>query len=152
MNCDYCGSEVEKSEATMTDMGDQVCTPCLVGKPIEVVKPAIGMSVSMSIGSDSYHEIIVRITRNGKTIETLDASRVLGGMSYEDWTNTPENIRLTHINNLLAEVLEARMEEYNSKQLRSIYTLRSNGRFCHKGYNCGWITLNSTRKYSDPSF
>jgi hypothetical protein len=37
MNCDYCGSEVETSEVTMTDMGDQVCTPCLIGKPAEIV-------------------------------------------------------------------------------------------------------------------
>lgn len=116
------------------------------------VKPKVGMSVSMSIGSDTYHEIIVRITRNGKTIETLDARKVLGGLSYEDWTNTPESIRLTHINNLLAEVLEARMEDYGTSQLRSAYTMRSNGSFGKKGYNCGWITLNSTREYLDPSF
>jgi hypothetical protein len=37
MNCDYCGNEVETSEVTMTDMGDQVCTPCLIGKPAEIV-------------------------------------------------------------------------------------------------------------------
>jgi len=116
------------------------------------VKPEVGMSVSMSIGSDTYHEIIMRITRNGKTIETLNARTVLGGMSYEDWTNTPESIRLTHINNLLAEVLEARFEERNATQLSSIYTLRSNGMFCKKSNNCGWVTLNSTRQYLDPSF
>jgi hypothetical protein len=112
----------------------------------------LGMSVSMSIGSDTYHEIIMRITRNGKTIETLPANIVLGGMSYEDWTNTPESIRYTHINNLLTEVLEARFEERNATQLRSIYTMRSNGEFAKKGMNCGWITLNSTREYLDPSF
>lgn len=116
------------------------------------VKPQLGMSVSMSIGSDTYHEIIVRITRNGKTIETLNASKVLGGMSNEDWTNTPQSIRLTHINNLLQEVLEARLEDYNTDQLRSVYTLRSNGKFCKKSYNCGWVTLNSTRQYLDPNF
>jgi hypothetical protein len=37
MNCDYCGIEVQYSEATMTDMGDMVCTPCLIGKPAEIV-------------------------------------------------------------------------------------------------------------------
>ena len=37
MNCDYCGTEVQYSEATMTDMGDMVCTPCLIGKPAETV-------------------------------------------------------------------------------------------------------------------
>ena len=152
MNCDYCGSEIQKSEVTMTDMGDMVCTPCLVGKPIEVVKPKVGMSVSMSVGSDTYHEIIVRITRNGKTIETLPAGKVLGGMSYENWAITPESIRLTHINNLLAQVLEARLEERNATQLQSVYTMRSNGQFAQKGINSGWITLNSTREYLDPSF
>ena len=116
------------------------------------VKPKVGMSVSMSIGSDTYHEIIVRITRNGKTIETLDARSVLGGVSYEDWTATPESIRLTHINNLLAEVLEARFEERNATQLGSIYTQKSNGRFSMKGCNFGWITLDSNREYLDPSF
>ena len=35
MNCDYCGIELEKSESTMTDMGDQVCSPCLIGKSPE---------------------------------------------------------------------------------------------------------------------
>lgn len=116
------------------------------------VQPKVGMSVSMSIGSDTYHEIIVRITRNGKTIETLGARSVLGGMSYEDWTNTPESIRLTHINNLLAEVLEARFEERNATQLNSLYTQKSNGRYSMKGCNFGWITLDSTREYLDPSF
>ena len=152
MNCDYCGSEVKTSEATMTDMGDMVCTPCLVGKPIEVVKPKVGMSVSMSVGSDTYHEIIMRITRNGKTIETLPAKKVLEGVSYENWTSAPESIRLTHINNLLARVLEARFEERNATQLQSVYTMRSNGQFAKKGINSGWITLNSTREYLDPSF
>jgi hypothetical protein len=33
MNCDYCGSKVKKSEVKMTDMGDQVCIPCLIGRP-----------------------------------------------------------------------------------------------------------------------
>lgn len=116
------------------------------------VKPKVGMSVSMSIGSDTYHEIIVRVTRNGKTIETLSASTVLGGMSNKDWANTPENICLTHINNLLAKVLEARFEDYNTNQLHSVYTLRSNGKFCKKSYNCGWVTLNSTREYLDLNF
>ena len=121
-------------------------------KTLNQVKPQLGMSVSMSIGSDTYHEIIVRITRNGKTIETLSARTVLGGMSYENWTNAPESIRLTHINNLLTKVLEARFEERNTNQLHSIYTLRSNGKFCKKSYNCGWVTLNSTRQYLDPNF
>jgi len=116
------------------------------------VKPELGMSVSMGIGSDTYHEIIVRITRNGKTIETLSADTVLGGMSYEDWTNTPESIRLTHINNSLAKELEYRKEVYNSNQLYGIYTQKSNGRFACKGHNFGWVTLNSTRQYLDPSF
>ena len=121
-------------------------------KTLNQVKPEVGMSVSMGIGSDRYHQIIVRITRNGKTIETLSARTVLGGMSYEDWANTPESIRLTHINNLLTKVLEARFEERNTNQLHSIYTLRSNGKFCKKSYNCGWVTLNSTRQYLDPNF
>jgi hypothetical protein len=121
-------------------------------KTLNQVKPEVGMSVSMGIGSDRYHQIIVRITRNGKTIETLSADTVLGGMSYEDWTNAPESIRLTHINNSLAKALEYRKEEYNLNHLYHIYTQKTNGEFSMKGCNYGWLTLNSTREYSDPSF
>ena len=46
MNCDYCGSKVKKSEVKMTDMGDQVCIPCLIGKPVE--KQVKGIKVTLS--------------------------------------------------------------------------------------------------------
>jgi hypothetical protein len=167
MNCDYCGSEVQKSEATMTDMGDMVCTPCLVGKPIEVVKPAIGMSVSMGIGSDSYHEIIVKMERNSKTIYTMSARIVIGGVALEDWNALPESIKAKRAADALQQQLdffEADEIEYGYKmsegyamsQATRCYTYRASGRnageYARKGTDYCWITLNDQYQYSDPSF
>jgi hypothetical protein len=35
--CDYCGSKVKKSEVKMTDVMDQVCIPCLIGRPAQTI-------------------------------------------------------------------------------------------------------------------
>jgi hypothetical protein len=112
MNCDYCGSEVKTSEVTMTDMGDQVCKPCLVGKPIEVVKPTVGMSVSMGIGSDSYHEIIVKMERNAKTIYTMSARSVIGGVALSDWNEMPESIKAKRAADAMQDQLELFRQEF----------------------------------------
>jgi hypothetical protein len=121
---------------------------------IKQVKPEVGMSVSYSIGSDSYHQIIMRITRNGKTIETLNADDVLGGLSYENWLATPQSIRLAHINNVLQKTLAFIEEEYErpNPQLRHIFTLCSDGHYRSKGTQSGSLYLNSTHQYFDPSF
>jgi len=121
---------------------------------IKQVKPEVGMSVSYSIGSDSYHQIIMRITRNSKTIETLNADDVLGGLSYENWLATPQSIRLAHINNVLQKTLAFIEEEYErpNPQLRHIFTLCSDGHYRSKGTRSGFLYLNSTYQYFDPSF
>jgi hypothetical protein len=121
---------------------------------IKQVNPEVGMSVSYSIGSDSYHQIIMRITRNGKTIETLNADDVLGGLSYENWLATPQSIRLAHINNVLQKTLAFIEEEYErpNPQLRHIFTLCSDGHYRSRGTQSGSLYLNSTHQYFDPSF
>ena len=73
------------------------------------VKPAIGMSVSMGIGSDSYHQIIVKMERNAKMIYTMPARTVLGGVAQEDWNALPESIK--------AKRAEARANLANQKQI-----------------------------------
>lgn len=167
MNCDYCGSEVKTSEVTMTDMGDQVCKPCLVGKPIEVVKPTVGMSVSMGIGSDSYHEIIVKMERNAKTIYTMSAESVIGGVALTDWNALPESIKAKRAGDALQESLDffnAELSGYSGnlgadwvmRQATRCYTYRTTGcnagEYARKGSVHCWITLNSQYQYSDPSF
>jgi len=118
------------------------------------IKPKVGMSVSYSIGSDSYHQIIMRITRNGKTIETLDAGYLLGGTSYDNWLATPQSVRLTHINDVLEERLALIKELYGkaNPQLPHIFTLCSDGHFRTKRTKCGNLYLNSSREYLDPNF
>ncbi len=123
-------------------------------KTLNQVKPEVGMSVSYSIGSDSYHQIIMRITRNGKTIETLDADYVLGGVSHENWLAMPQSIRLVHINNVLEERLALIKEVYGTvnPRLNHIFTLCSDGYYRRKATQSGSLTLNSTREYLDPNF
>ena len=119
---------------------------------IKQVKPEVGMSVSYSIGSDSYHQIIMRITRNGKTIETLDANCVLGGVSYDDWSAMPQDIRLTHINKVLEERLSLIKETTGKSHLRHIFTLCSDGHYRTRKTQSGNLYLNSTYQYLDPNF
>jgi hypothetical protein len=163
MNCDYCGSEVKTSEVTMTDMGDQVCKPCLVGKPIEVVKPTVGMSVSMGIGSDSYHEIIVKMERNAKTIYTMSARSVIGGVALSDWNEMPESIKAKRAADAMQDQLElfrqefpTMSEEWAMRQQVKCYTYRNTGRragkYVAKGSTCCTLILDDQYEYLDPSF
>ena len=66
MNCDYCGSEVETSEVTMTDMGDQVCTPCLIGKPSK----RLIMSNELAAKIKDAKNILEEIAGSNKTTDT----------------------------------------------------------------------------------
>jgi hypothetical protein len=59
MNCDYCGSKVKKSEIKMTDVGDQVCIPCLVGKPVEMFNDAM-KKLNTILGNKNI-DLIVKI-------------------------------------------------------------------------------------------
>ena len=121
--------------------------------------PKVGMSVSMGIGSDSYHEIIVRIERNAKTIYTMNAKLVLGGVALEDWDALPESVKAKRAVDAMNDQVELFKEEFPTmpegwaeKQQVHIYTLKGNGRYSMKGGNYGWITLNDNYEYLDPSF
>lgn len=124
--------------------------------------PEIGMSVTYYIGSDAYHEIIVDITRNGRSVLTLGAQQVLGGVSLEDWNAMPQDIRASRARkawlNLVASIVEDSHDE-NSAMVYidgirngSTFTLRNSGEFLLKGKDFGYLKLNSQYQYSDPSF
>lgn len=163
VKCDYCN---ENEAVTQTDMMDFVCQPCLIGKP-KTVKPELGMSVSMGIGSDSYHEIIVKMERNNKTIYTMSARQVLGGVALSDWNALPESIKAKRAADALQQQLdffEADEIEHGYKmskgyamgQATRCYTYRATGSnagdYARKGTNYCWITLNDQYEYFDPSF
>jgi hypothetical protein len=126
------------------------------------IKPQVGMSVTEYIGSDSYHEIIVDITRNGRSVMTMDASKVLGGVSVEQWEATPIDIRahraraawidLMHgiINRTADDDTANRWIETIRRQ--NTYTLRKDGQYVSQGSKYGRLKLNSTYAHLDPSF
>jgi hypothetical protein len=124
--------------------------------------PEIGMSATYFIGSDAYHEIVVDVTRNGKSVLTLSADRVLGGVSLADWNEMPQGIRSMRARkawiDLLASVVENSDDDteamWKTHRIRNSgsYTLRKSGEFFKKGTNFGWLKLNSQYSYLDPSF
>ena len=131
------------------------------------VKPAIGMSVSMGIGSDSYHQIIVKMERNAKTIYTMSSRLVLGGVALEDWNALPESIKAKRAADALQQELDFWNAEYSDQpeifgadwimgRATKCYTYRSTGRnaghYAAKGDTYCWLTLNEQYEYSDPSF
>jgi hypothetical protein len=131
------------------------------------VKPAIGMSVSMGIGSDSYHQIIVKMERNAKTIYTMSARKVLGGVALEDWNALPESIKakraadalqqdLDFLNAVYADQPEIFGADWMMSQATKCYTYRATGQnaghYAKKGSDYCWLTLNEQYEYSDPSF
>ena len=115
-------------------------------------KPEAGMSVSYHIGSDAYHQIIARITRNGKNIETLDAKTVLDGLTNDEWNALAREVRLERVAICLAKRLQWVLEEYGQKTLPQTFTLRNNGHYLSRGNGSGWLELDSTYEYLDPSF
>jgi hypothetical protein len=134
---------------------------------VSEVKPAIGMSVSMGIGSDSYHEIIVKMERNSKTIYTMRESQVLGGVALEDWNALPESIKAKRAADALQQDLDHFTEQYGEEiqvfgadwamsQATNCYTFRTTGRkaghYAMKGSKYCWLKLGSQRSYLDPSF
>jgi hypothetical protein len=134
---------------------------------VNQVTPALGMSVSMGIGSDSYHEIIVKMERNSKVIYTMSARQVLGGVALEDWNEMPESIKAKRAADALQQrldFLEADELKYGSKMSEGYFmghatrcytyraTGRKAGRYAEKGGKYCWITLNDQYEYSDPSF
>lgn len=128
----------------------------------QTTTPEIGMSATYYIGSDAYHEIIVDITRNGRSVLTLSAKQVLGGVSLEDWNNVPQSVRALRARDtwieLMAGIVENADDELDANvtieriRNRNTYTLRKSGEFFKKGTDFGYLKLNSQYEYSDPSF
>jgi hypothetical protein len=128
----------------------------------KITTPEIGMSATYFIGSDAYHEIIVDITRNGKSVLTLSADRVLGGVSLADWNSVPQSVRAIRARDtwieLIAGIVDNADDEsdamWTTDRIRNsgTYTLRKSGEFFKKGTNYGWLKLNSQYSYLDPSF
>jgi hypothetical protein len=130
--------------------------------------PAIGMSVSYAIGSDSYHQIIVEIARNGKTIRTAPAEAIINhsGMTLEQWNTATETTRkaetLAAWNQMISQATAYEMswgdidaekaERLSIKGMSDTYTLRQNGCYMTQGANFGYIHLNDQSEYRDPSF
>lgn len=126
-------------------------------------KPEIGMSVSMGIGSDSYHQIIVKMERNSKTIYTMPARVVLGGVSLNDWNALPESIKAKRAADALDIEIETLKKEFPTARdgwafeyATKCYTHRTkrSGQVYYgaKGTDYCWLTLDSQYTYLDPSF
>lgn len=129
---------------------------------VKEINPKIGMSVSMGINGDSYHEIIVKIERNSKTIYTISAHAVLGGMTLENWNAAPEWIKEKRAANALAESVADLIaawecsEETAFRQVARCYTYRTTGnlkgRYVARGGKYCILTLDSQHHYLDPHF
>ena len=127
-------------------------------------KPEIGMSVSMGIGSDSYHRIIVKMERNAKTIYTMSARKVLGGVALEDWNALPESIKAKRATDALQQELDFWNAEYADQpeifgadwmmsQVTKCFTYRAKaGYYAKKGSDYCWLSLNDQYEYSSPEF
>ena len=128
----------------------------------ETIKPEIGMSVTYYIGSDAYHKIIVDITRNGRNVLVMNADSVLGGVSVSDWNAIPMSVRALHARKTWANFktemfaiepdVAVAYREIDRVRNRNTFTLRNDGDYMKKGQNCGYLKLNSTYAYLDPSF
>jgi hypothetical protein len=131
---------------------------------VNEVKPVIGMSVSMGIGSDSYHQIIVKMERNAKTIYTMSARKVLGGVALEDWNALPESIKAKRAADALQQDLDFLNAEYADQpeifgadwmmsQATKCFTYRAKaGYYAKKGSDYCWLALNDQYEYSSPEF
>ena len=130
---------------------------------VNEVKPVIGMSVSMGIGSDSYHQIIVKTERNKKTIYTMPARWILNGIALNDWNAMFDSVKAKRAHDALELAVENLKKDFPTmregwalEQATKCYTYRATGRnageYARKGSVHCWITLNSQYQYSDPSF
>jgi hypothetical protein len=134
---------------------------------METVKeatPKIGMSVSMGIGSNSYHQIIVKMERNSKTIYTMPARIVLGGVALSDWNELPESIKAKRAADALQQDLDFLNAEFGDNpkvfsadwmmsQATKCFTYRAKaGYYAKKGSDYCWLALNDQYEYSSPEF
>jgi len=130
--------------------------------------PNIGMSVSYCIGSDSYHEIIVKTEKNARTILTARADELLffAGAELDKWNALTEEARefetIKAFNKLMEESLAYEMSwrdttledatRISFARATNKYTKRNDGSYLTAGKNFGAIILNSQRRYMAPEF
>ncbi len=130
---------------------------------VNEVTPIIGMSVSMGIGSDSYHQIIVKTERNKKTIYTMPARWILGGVALNDWNAMSDSIKAKRAHDALELAIENLKKDFPTmregwalEQATKCYTYRSTGRmagrYVAKGDSYCVLNLDSQYEYLDPSF
>ena len=130
--------------------------------------PRIGMSVSYCIGSDSYHEIIVKTEKNARTILTARADSILinAGLILDEWNDLTEEeqekVTVKGFNALIQEMIAYEMSWGDTTledatriahaDVTKKYTKRNDGSYMTAGKNFGWVSLNSQRRYMAPEF
>lgn len=125
--------------------------------------PQVGMSVSMHIGSDSYHEIVVKTERNAKVIYTMSAGVIFRALTctLEEWNSrSPEAKKMlaanVFVNRIASELASGESLEEAMRQNTDCYTYRATGRnagrYVEKGSDHCRLKLNSQYHYMDPSF
>ena len=130
--------------------------------------PTVGMSISYGIGSDCYHEIIIDVTRNGKSFRSVPATLVYNNIppTDKDWfTRTADdkafmaNYAYNHayinwINHMRSEFDMSMTDaiKYVEARIGTNFTIREDGSYRPKGYNSGCASLDTSYEYRDPSF
>jgi hypothetical protein len=136
------------------------------------VIPKIGGSASYSIGSDTHHQIIVRVERNGKTVKTYPAEVILksANLDLEAWNELSDNDRLFETHKAIIAIKHS-YKQYESNFVDDAtasdnahrwfdssvheFTARNkNGKtyFLLKGENYGHLEIGSQYSYRDPHF
>jgi hypothetical protein len=133
------------------------------------ITPTVGMSVSYQIGSDTYHEIIIKTERNARTIHTVNADVVCGFWheTLEQWNSNNETAKASKTIIAFQDRMECcvayemswndgtteeRANAIAFDRLTSKYTKRADGSYRTAGSDHGFCQLNSQREYLDPSF
>jgi hypothetical protein len=128
----------------------------------------IGMSVAYGIGSDSYHEIIVDLKRNGRTIITTRADVILNcaEINLEQWNELTAIERqektIAFWNQMMADAIVHELSygdtdietatRWAMNQIGRTYTLRADGSYRSQGNKYGCVRFNSQREYQSPEF
>ena len=130
--------------------------------------PTVGMSISYGIGSDCYHEIIIDVTRNGRSFRSVPATLVYNNIppTDKDWfTRTAEDkawfanyaycrAYINWINDMRRafDMSIADATGYVEARIGTNFTMRKDGSYRPKGSNFGYASLDTSYEYRDPSF
>ena len=126
------------------------------------------MSVSYHIGSDSYHEIIVKTEKNARTILSARADSILfyAGVQLDEWNALTEEEQETETIKAFTKLMEESLAYHKSwgdisvedatriafARATNKYTKRNDGSYKTAGKTFGWVSLNSQRRYMAPEF